>query len=355
MSYTSEAALLERFDSQGRQLAFQAHTAEELLLWRTQLRARLRALIGLDEATTCPLDAEHGPVEQCAGFTRQRVTIAVEPGLRMPLFALVPAGLPPGERRPVVLAPHGHGGGGKDSVAGLRDHPAIAHSIAQYHYDYGVQLAQAGFVVLCPDARGFGERRERPMQGDDDNSVLSSSCRVLNNMALPLGRTVTGMWVWDLMRLADYAATRDDCDATRLGGAGLSGGGLQVLWLAALDDRVRCAVVSGYFYGYKDALLRLSENCSCNYVPGLWQAADMGDIAALIAPRPLLIESGSRDPLNGVRGLANVREQLDITRAAYTVLGAKELLAHSVFDGNHRWDGAEAAPWLWRHLGLAEG
>ncbi|MBN1642209.1 MAG: hypothetical protein JXA09_13320 [Anaerolineae bacterium] len=213
-----------------------------------------------------------------------------------------------------------------------------------------MQLVRQGFVVLCPDARGFGERREWPRQGDTDDLVLGGSCEVLNHMAMPLGQTVTGMWTWDLMRLIDYAETRADCDAGRLGCAGLSGGGLQTLWLAALDERVRCAVVSGYFYGYRDSLLVLCGNCSCNYVPHLWETADMGDIGALIAPRPLLIETGSRDALNGARGLENVVEQVAIAQRAYDLLGTPDLLAHSVFEGEHRWHGVEAIPWLVRWL-----
>ncbi len=50
----------------------------------------------------------------------------------------------------------------------------------------------------------------------------------------------------------------------------------------------------------------------------------MGDIAAMIAPRPLLIETGSRDPLNGASGLANVRSQVHIIRRAYRTLGAED-------------------------------
>ena len=61
-----------------------------------------------------------------------------------------------------------------------------------------------------------------------------------------------------------------------LGCVGFSGGGLQTLYLAALDERVRYAVISGYLYGFKDSLLELNGNCSCNYVPGLWNALDMG-------------------------------------------------------------------------------
>jgi len=349
-SYPTEPYLLERFDRESRRLGLRAQTAAELTAWRTELRARLRALTGIDTMRSCPLDPQVDEPEACDGYTRTRVVIAVEPNVRMPLYALAPADLQPGERRPAVLAPHGHGSAGKAAVAGHADIPEVAQTIAKHNYAYGVQLVRAGFVVLCPDARGFGERRERVTL--DDGDLLGGSCRVLNNMALPLGQTVTGMWVWDLMRLIDYAATRADCDIQRLGCAGLSGGGLQTLWLTALDARVRCAVVSGYFYGYKDALLRLSQNCSCNYVPGLWQLADMGDLGALIAPRPLLVETGRDDELNGERGIMNVIEQLAITRRAYALLGVDDHLAHSVFAGAHRWDGADALPWLARWLDL---
>jgi len=349
-TYPSEPYLLARFDRECRSMGLRAKSEAELAAWRAELRARLRAITGIDTMRWCALDPQEDTPEQCDGYSRTRVVITVEPGVQMPLYALIPSDMGCGERRPVVLAPHGHGSAGKAAVAGRVDIPEVAQTIVQHNYAYGVQLVRAGFVVLCPDARGFGERRERVTL--DEGDILGGSCRVLNNMALPLGQTVTGMWVWDLMRLIDYAATRQDCDAAWLGCAGLSGGGLQTLWLAALDQRVRCAVVSGYFYGYKDALLRLSQNCSCNYVPGLWQLADMGDIGALIAPRPLLIETGRADGLNGARGVANVTEQVKLTQQAYMLLGATDRLAHSVFEGAHRWDGAEALPWLSRWLGL---
>ena len=76
----------------------------------------------------------------------------------------------------------------------------------------------------------------------------------------------------------------------------------------------------------------------------------MGDIAALIAPRPLLIETGARDPLNGERGVVNVVEQLAITGQAYGLLGAQGRLAHDLFDGEHMWHGEQAIPWLERWL-----
>ena len=92
---------------------------------------------------------------------------------------------------------------------------------------------------------------------------------------------------------------------------------MQTLWLAALDDRVKFAAISGYMYGYRDALLTLNNNCSCNYVPHLWEHLDMGDIASLIAPRPLWVQSCREDRLNGPRGVVNAQEQVAIAAEAW--------------------------------------
>ncbi len=105
-------------------------------------------------------------------------------------------------------------------------------------------------------------------------------------------------------------------------------------------------MVSGYFYGYKQSLLDMYGNCSCNYVPHLWEYVDMGDIAGLVAPRPLMIQTGTRDSLNGVGGLDNVTPQVDRAREVYRAFGAEDRLRHDVFEGPHRWDGVEAVPFL---------
>jgi len=348
--FTTEDALAARFDVLSRQLGLRAESADELLIWQRGLAAQLRRTLGLDTMREASLDPVITERVACVGYTRERVLMQTEPGVVMPLYVLIPDGLMPGERRPAVLAPHGHSSGGKYAVAGRRDLPAVAATIEEHNYDYGVQLVQQGLVVFCPDARGFGERREAARQ--DEASLLVGSCNLLNHMAIPLGQTVTGMWTWDLMRLVDYAQTRPEVDPARIACGGLSGGGLQTLWLAALDERVCAAVISGYFYGYKDSLLRLNDNCSCNYVPGLWSLADMGDIAALIAPRPLFIETGDIDGLNGPRGLVNVTEQLAITRRAYDLLGAGDAVRHHIFPGPHMWCGAQSIPWLRGVLGL---
>jgi dienelactone hydrolase len=346
--FTCEEYLLKRYDRFSRQLGFSASSEDEYEFWASELRSSLRRVIGLDTMVRAPLAPRFVGVTDMETYIREEVTIQTEPGVIMPMYVLIPKQLQ--VPAPSVIAPHGHDSGGKLATAGRTDLAKVREAIQKYQNDYGVQLVNEGFVVFCPDARGFGQRRELPHQSKPEE-FLNSSCQVLNNMAIPLGQTVTGMWTWDLMRLVDYIEEyRDECDPERIGCAGLSGGGHQTLWLSALDHRIKCAVISGYFYGYRDALLKLNTNCSCNYVPNLWQVADMGDIGALIAPRPLLVETGNRDPLNGETGLANVTEQIDITRSAYALFDAASRLCHHVFDGEHRWDGTKAVPWLVKWL-----
>jgi dienelactone hydrolase len=343
LTFTVQPYLRARFDDVGQRLRFRGTSVDEAEAWRGIARDVLADLIGLPTMTPCDLNPQVTETVDCGDHLRERIELEVEPQVFMPVYILIPKGEAP---FPVILNPHGHGGGGKAAVAGVTDDPVVAEAIAPYNYDYGVSYVRAGFICLCPDARGFGERREVL----SNNGPLDSSCQFINHMALPMGQTVTGMWVWDLIRLIDYAETRPDCETTRLGCAGLSGGGLQTLWLTALEPRVQAAVVSGYCYGVKQSLLDLYGNCSCNYVPHLWEFADHGDLAGLIAPRPLMIQTGDEDTLNGADGMDNVYPQVALARRLYEVFDASDALTHDIFHGPHRWDNANSVPFMQEHV-----
>lgn len=337
--YTCRKRMERQFERFGRQNPVQTDTREHYWQWKKQIREKLSGLLGLDMMERCDLNSR---VEErlCVepGITREKVVIQVEPDVWMPVYILIPdRAEKSGERLSCVIAPPGHQGAGKYTVAGCYGIPAADKMIAHYHYDYGMQLAREGFAVLCPDCRGFGERREEALQKDDEQSFLNSTCFHLSHMAEPLGMTVAGMLTWDLMRLIDYVEERDEWNLNDIGCLGFSGGGMQTLWLAAMDDRVSRACISGYMYGYKDSLLKLNGNCSCNYVPNLWKYVDMGDIGALIAPRPLLIQSCRADHLNGERGIDNALEQVEIIRSAYECLESEENLCHNICEGGHQW------------------
>lgn len=345
--FQSEAHLKQRFHTLGRRLGFHATSCDEWQLWRQALRGKISELLGLPQMVSTALNPRLTETVQCDGYCRQRVEIDSEPGITMPLYVLIPDDLT--GPVPGLIAAHGHASGGKLAIAGIRGLDAgVDGKIAEHNYDYGVQAVRRGYVVFCPDARGFGERRESLSAKSEQ--ILDSSCRQLSHMAQPLGLTVAGMWTWDLMALLDYMQTRPEVQGDKLGCIGLSGGGAQTLWLAALDERVQCAVISGYFYGVDDSLLYLSANCDCNYIPHMWENADMGDVGALIAPRSLLIEAARQDPLNGPRGIVNVEEQVAITQRAYDLLSAPERLTTDYFDGGHVWHGTVTFDWLDRWL-----
>jgi len=350
--FTSAEVMRRHFKDRARQSGFKAKSPAAARAWVKHAKSILGGLLGMEHFYTCaPKPKKLGAV-RVDGLIREEWLMQTEPSVWMPYYLFVPA-KPAGKKLPLVLCPHGHGGGGNAATAGRFEIPEYAGSIAKYNYAYGLELAKAGFITACPEARGFGVRREWPQQNDraDPHKLWAESCHNLNVAGLPLGLTVQGMWQWDLQRLLDVLTKDPRIDARKIGCAGLSGGGLQTLNLAALEPRLKAAVVSGFFFGMQESLQENHFHCDCNMLPNWWTHFDLGDIGALIAPLPLAIETGSQDKLNGKRGLRNVYEQTRITRAAYKALGAEENFTHFVFDGPHRWDGQQSIPWLKARLG----
>lgn len=336
--YEDELAFRERLKREGRSAAFKGTTPEDFEAWQIATRVRLFDLLGLSIMDRVSIEArELDRVQIAGGIVRTHAMLQVERDVWMPFYLLEPQSpkLDARGRKCCYVCPHGHQGAGAASVAGVTGVPAVDDAVRKFNYDYGLRLARMGYVTVCPDARGWGYRRDWKGQGDDENSFLRGTCLNQARMAEPLGLTVAGLNVWDNMRLIDYLATRGDIAMDDLGCFGFSGGGYMTLYLVALDPRVRKAFVSGYLYGVADSLLHLNGNCSCNYTPGLWRLLDMGDIASLIAPRPLLVQSCEEDHLNGSRGLKNVDEQLKIVRDAYKLLGRRDALRHEVCPGGH--------------------
>lgn len=336
--YGSLRGMQRKFDKYARQDAFMGDTQAAFEEWRENARNTLKELIGWKYMEECPLEAqvvERVTVEQ--DIVREKVVIQVEPEVYMPMYILIPPKKKK-EKQECFLALPGHMGAGKYSVAGCKEYAVVQKAIERFHYDYGMQLAKRGYVAICPDSRGFGERRDEAMQKEGDEAAfIAGSCFHLSHMAEPLGETVIGMCTWDVCRLIDYVVERNEWRLDTLGVAGFSGGGMQALWASAIDDRIKRVIISGYLYGYKDSHQLLNGNCNCNYVPHLWEHFDMGDIASLIAPRPLAVQSCREDHLNGPRGLENVKEQLAIVRRAYALYHAEDLIVHDVREGGHCW------------------
>lgn len=328
MYYTCLESFMKRYVSQGRKDRMVLDDVPSFLSWQRNARSILSSLLGLEHLRLpSSLNAQVVDEKRREGVLIRRMTMNVEDDVVMPFCVLIPD-----ERvdDKLFICPPGHLGGGKESLIGNRDNPEVAKMIDFYGYDFASALARRGHVALAPDIRGFGERREAAEQGED--RILSSSCRAIAHMALPLGLNLMGLLVWDLMRLVDYCVEEGWSDIHMIG---FSGGGMQTLYVCALDERIRSAFISGYYYGFLDSLLVMNANCDCNYVPGLWLHFEVSDLAAMIAPRPIVIQSAENDHLAGPRGLGNVRCYVEELRGAYALMAKESNLCHEVIEGGH--------------------
>ena len=248
--------------------------------------------------------------------------------MAVPAYLLVPHART--QPAAAVLAIHGHGPG-KSSVCGLEGEGE----------DYAHTLAERGFVVLAPDLRCFGERADW-MPADKYQCDWNLVCATMT------GDTPLGQNVWDMQRALDVLAAHPLVDANRLGAAGFSYGATTTLFLAALDERVRAAVVSAYLSSWHAAHLVPWNMCGSQVWRGLLEQFEHVDIAALIAPRALFVESGTEDIIFPLAAATATVAEL---RRVYDHLGASpRALHHHVFDGEHQWSGDGVSEFLEQHL-----
>jgi dienelactone hydrolase len=309
----------------------QSDLATALEPWRARVRQRLDKLLG-PHPPAVPLDQETTDVVDCGSYTRARVVFDTEATMSVPAFLLVPHARADAARGPAVLAIHGHGPG-KSLVCGVETQGPGD--------DYAHVLATLGYIVLAPDLRGFGERSEW-MPEELYHCNWDLVCATMSGVT-PLERNI-----WDMQRALDVLEAHPLVDPVRIAAAGLSYGGTTTLFLAALDARVRVAIVSGYLASWQAAHTVPWNMCGSQVMRGQFGQLEHIDVASLIAPRPLLVESGTEDLIFPVAAARATVAQL---RDVYRALGAPDdALVHDVFEGEHRWHGAAVEAFLGRWL-----
>ncbi len=209
-------------------------------------------------------------------------------------------------KRPAILYAHSHGDRldiGADELLDGREY---------LQQPWGPMLARAGYVTLCIDMPCSGERA-----GVRESAAAKA--------AIWYGRSLIGQMVSDHAAALSYLAGRDDVDASRIGGFGISLGSTLTYWLAALDTRLKTIA---HLCCYADYATLVELGAHDNHgvyllVPGLLNHISTGEIAGMVAPRAQLICVGADDELTPP---LSVERAIPVTRGMYQALGAGEKL-----------------------------
>jgi dienelactone hydrolase len=270
---------------------------------------------------------------QGRGYGMWEVTLDVWPGVFAWGTLLVPDGIALGERRPVVVCQHG--------LEGL---PSVALEDDVTTRDWRVYrafprtLAERGFICWVP---------HNPYRG-------ATEFRQLQRRANPIGLTLFSVIVGQHQQHLHWLSSLPFVDPERIGFYGISYGGLSALRLPALLPQYAVSVCSGAFNTWSWKIMTRDfkgsyvftheyEHFSFNLAPTFGNA----DLAALIAPRPFMVERGHQDPVSIDEKVA--QEYAKVARL-YSDLGIPERTEIEYFVGPHEIHGVGTVTFLHRHL-----
>lgn len=339
---------------------------QDVAEWKQQARGKLKELLHY-APPECPADAEVTERTESGGLVREKILFNTTPHLRVPACVVYQAGAK--RPMPAIVALHDHGGfylWGKEKLVAIEpEHPVLTEFKRRYYAGQSIAdtLARQGYFVIVIDMFYWGERRmlmpddaadwrERPMAMTGErvaafNQRASQAEQLVGRTIFAAGFTWAGVLFWDDIRTVDYLTTRPEVDSGRIGCVGLSVGGLRSCHLAALDDRIKAAVVVGWMASFPAQLRRHVRNTigHTKLVPGLYRYLDYPDVASLALPTPLLVIQGSRDGLFEPSGVAACFDKL---KRCYAKAGVPDRFRAHVVDAPHEFNGPmQAQAWEW--------
>ncbi|HEY5314089.1 MAG TPA: prolyl oligopeptidase family serine peptidase [Pirellulales bacterium] len=327
-------------------MQFSGTSPEECRRWQGEFSAKLRALLGPFDPPAkwnCVLQR----TVRLEDHTREERVLVAQGVPPVPIYVLLPPKSPSGgQHLPGMLALHGHGIGGYDTVAGRDDIPELREEIASQRADYGRQLARRGYAVAVPCMTPFGRRlspdvARRPKLIRDVDPCADTFVR----LAI-LGKLLIAENLRDILWTLAYLSSREEVDADRVGCAGLSYGGRMTMLSTALEPRIRVAVIAGAMNCFQERIGR-HYTCGSQTIPGLLPLGDVPEIGGLIAPRPCMWQVGSQDKLLPPQWVDTIEQRID---RVYRALGVADRVQIDRFTGKHEWHGAAAYPFLDRIL-----
>ena len=319
--------------------SYRYQAGQDFAAWQQEARARLNELLGLP-LEKCEENFRVEWTKEEETYTEIRFLISTEQDVDVACHLLLPK-VTEGEKVPLVICPQGHSTGMHISL-GRPIYPGDEQSINGGDRDFARQIITRGQAALALDQRGFGER---------GGIEKGPACHQPAVQAMMLGRTLIGERCWDISRAIDAVLGHFPAiDEEKIALMGNSGGGTATIYAAAVEERIAAAMPSCAFCGYLPSI-GAQHLCLCNYIPGIMNDFDMGDLAGLIAPRAMIVVSGQEDKIFPI---GSAKEQADVARGLYQAAGVPDMFAHVVGAQGHRFYAADAWPVFDRLTGWKE-
>ncbi len=293
---------------------------EPFEVWQDRARKTLKTLLGFPYEKADPRFRVEWS-RQGEGYSEIRFLFFSEPEVEVVGQLLIPESEE--SKIPLVICLQGHSKGMHISL-GRPKYPGDEETISGGDRDFARQIIARGQAALALEQRGFGERGGTPD---------GPACTQPAVQALLMGKTLLGQRCHDISCAIDIILEKYPVlDEKRIAVMGNSGGGTASIYAAALDTRISAAMPSCAFSGFLPSI-GAQHHCLCNYIPGIMNEFDMGDLAGLIAPRPLVIVSGQGDQIFPID---SATEQAEIVKDCYQAAGAGPSFRHVIGSKGHR-------------------
>lgn len=289
-------------------------TLEDWQARRVVYRQQLLEMLGLDPfPQKSPLNPVVTSTVDQEKFTVENLHFQSLPGLYVTANLYVPKNLD--KPAPAILYVCGHGEVKKDNVS-------YGNKVAYHHH--GAWFARNGYVCLVIDTLQLGEI-QGIHHGTYRHDMWWWNCR---------GYTAAGVEAWNCIRALDYLETRKEVDTARIGVTGRSGGGAYSWWIAAIDERIKVAVPVAGITDLQNHVVDgcVEGHCDCMFIVNTYRW-DYPLVAALVAPRPLLISNSDKDSIFPLDGVCRVHQKV---RDIYRLYGAQDKLGLQIIEGPHK-------------------
>ena len=314
----ADRMLAEYFQSETKKLQDQClsdiKTLDDWKAKRPVYKQQLLEMLGLDLLPQkTPLKAATTGTVEHEQFTVENLHYQSMPGLYVTANLYVPKGL--SKPAPAVLYVCGHGAVKKDG---------ISYGCKVSYQHHGEWFARHGYVCLTIDTLQLGEI-EGIHHGTYRYNMWWWNCR---------GYTPAGVEAWNCVRALDFLETRKEVDPNRIGVTGRSGGGAYSWWIAAIDERIKVAVPVAGITDLQNHVVDgcVEGHCDCMFIVNTYRW-DYPMVAALVAPRPLLISNSDKDTIFPLDGVLRVHEKV---RRIYKLYGAEKNLGLHITEGPHK-------------------